>query len=357
RTSIDFSDDTELNQGLITHLGVAFNRIKFRSIIKNDFLETIKREYPLAFELAVISSEEIFGLINIKINENEIGYIAVHFGLALERKRSNLSRDIKRILVVCSSNVATSILIKKTLLKSLNNHLIKIETIDTQSFKEISHYNFDLILTTIPLEIQSQKHEPIIKRIKPVISSQDLQEIKKILNNQEVKNEKIQSFFNRNLFFKGLKMKIKNEEVKNEKIQSFFTRNLFFKGLKMKNKNEVLEYVTRKMEHFNYIDKKTKKAIFERESVATTELGRLIAIPHPLNNNMDTPIVAVCTLEKPILWTEQMVQVILILSITHKDIKVWETIFRRLYEFLYEDFAVNKLITEYDFDDFIESLK
>src|SRR5699024_2982442 len=330
RTSIDFSDDTELNQGLITHLGVAFNRIKFRSIIKNDFLETIKREYPLAFELAVISSEEIFGLINIKINENEIGYIAVHFGLALERKRSNLSRDIKRILVVCSSNVATSILIKKTLLKSLNNHLIKIETIDTQSFKEISHYNFDLILTTIPLEIQSQKHEPIIKRIKPVISSQDLQEIKKILNNQEVKNEKI---------------------------QSFFTRNLFFKGLKMKNKNEVLEYVTRKMEHINYIDKKTKKAIFERESVATTELGRLIAIPHPLNNNMDTPIVAVCTLEKPILWTEQMVQVILILSIPHKDIKVWETIFRRLYDCLYEDFGVSKLLTEYDFDDFIESLK
>src|SRR5699024_752907 len=176
RTSIDFSDDTELNQGLITHLGVAFNRIKFRSIIKNDFLETIKREYPLAFELAVISSEEIFGLINIKINENEIGYIAVHFGLALERKRYTLSLDIKRI----------------------NNHLIKIETIDTQSFKEISYYNFDLILTTIPLEIQSQKHEPIIKRIKPVISSQDLQEIKKILNNQEVKNEKIQSFFTRN---------------------------------------------------------------------------------------------------------------------------------------------------------------
>src|SRR5699024_5177809 len=154
------------------------------------------------------------------------------------------SRDIKRILVVGSSNVATSILIKKTLLKSLNNHLIKIETIDTQSFKEISHYNFDLILTTIPLEIQSQKHEPIIKRIKTVIRSQEIKEIKKILNNQEVKNEKI---------------------------QSFFTRNLFFKGLKMKNKNEVLEYVTRKMEHFNYIDKKTKKAIFERESVATTE--------------------------------------------------------------------------------------
>src|SRR5699024_5352324 len=172
-----------------------------------------------------------------------IGYIAVHFGLALERKRSNLSRDIKRILVVCSSNVATSILIKKTLLKSLNNHLIKIETIDTQSFKEISHYNFDLILTTIPLEIQSQKHETIIKRIKPVISSQDLQEIKKILNNQEVKNEKI---------------------------QSFFTRNLFFKGLKMKNKNEVLEYVTRKMEHFNYIDKKTTKTNFAIDSIATT---------------------------------------------------------------------------------------
>src|SRR5699024_4493493 len=181
-----------------------------------------------------------------------------------------------------------------------------------------------------PLNIFSQKTTPVIKNIKPVLSSQNLYEIEDILD---------------------------KKKTNGNKFRNFFTEKLFLKGVKKESKMEVLEYVTGMMERHRYIDKSTKEAIFAREKTATTEIGRLIAIPHPLNNNMDTPIVAVCVLNKPILWTEQMVQVVLILSIPQKDIKVWEDIFRQLYKFLYEDFGVSKLITEYTFEDFIDNLQ
>src|SRR5699024_3765648 len=54
RTSINFQNDSDLKTGLSIHLNVAFNRIKFKTKVKNDSLNTIKSDYPVAFELAII---------------------------------------------------------------------------------------------------------------------------------------------------------------------------------------------------------------------------------------------------------------------------------------------------------------
>lgn len=112
KTSIDFSKDEELISSLATHLSVALHRIKFNMNIRNEFISTIKNEYPLAFDLAVIASKEIEKIIGINIEENEIGFIAIHFGASLERRELKSSRT-KKIIVVCGSGLATASLIKK----------------------------------------------------------------------------------------------------------------------------------------------------------------------------------------------------------------------------------------------------
>lgn len=50
-TAIDLTEDQQLINGLITHLIVAFKRIVYQMNIRNDALNSIKNNYPLAFQL------------------------------------------------------------------------------------------------------------------------------------------------------------------------------------------------------------------------------------------------------------------------------------------------------------------
>lgn len=56
-TNIDLSDDKQLINGLAMHLSAALQRMRFDMNIRNEFLDSIKNMYPLAFELAVIAGE------------------------------------------------------------------------------------------------------------------------------------------------------------------------------------------------------------------------------------------------------------------------------------------------------------
>ena len=59
KTKIDLSDDKQLINGLAMHLNSALQRLRFDMNIRNEFLDSIKNSYPLAFELAVIAGEII----------------------------------------------------------------------------------------------------------------------------------------------------------------------------------------------------------------------------------------------------------------------------------------------------------
>lgn len=55
KLSIDFTTDEYLIDGLTLHLNIALARIHFQMNIRNELLETIKNDYPLAFQMGVIA--------------------------------------------------------------------------------------------------------------------------------------------------------------------------------------------------------------------------------------------------------------------------------------------------------------
>ncbi|MFC3419345.1 BglG family transcription antiterminator [Salinicoccus hispanicus] len=327
RTSIDFQKDTDLKTGLSIHLNVAFNRIQFKTQVQNDSLNTIKSDYPVAFELAIIASKEIKKLLKLELGESEIGYIAIHFGVALEKFNYLNNKKIKKIIVLCGSGIATSTLIREKIKSHLNDYITDIQTISLGDFDAALIKQTDLILTTIPLQIQSSK----IMRINTVLSNIELSNIRKYFEESNSKDKK--------------------------NIREFFDKKLFLKNVEKPTKDEALNYITDLMIEHGYIDSVTKESIFDRENIASTELGRLIAIPHPLDNKTKVPIISICILEKPITWDKQKVQVILVFSMPHKDIELWEIVFKKIYTFLYEELGINKLINEFEYEDFIYSLE
>src|SRR5699024_1993752 len=107
--NLDIKHDQELKMGLGLHLKPAINRNKYGMKFRNPMLADIKKNYPLAFEDGVIAGLSIESKIGIEINENEIGYLALHIGAAIERRK--YKSGPKRCLIVCASGLGTAQLI------------------------------------------------------------------------------------------------------------------------------------------------------------------------------------------------------------------------------------------------------
>jgi len=86
--SLDLLQDKELILALSLHLKPAINRHKYQMNLRNPLLNQIKNKYPFSYEIALtIGAQVIKETLGITIDENEIGYIALHFEAALERKK------------------------------------------------------------------------------------------------------------------------------------------------------------------------------------------------------------------------------------------------------------------------------
>ncbi|HAA64579.1 MAG TPA: transcription antiterminator BglG, partial [Thermoanaerobacter sp.] len=83
--SLDLSNDKQLLNGLILHLRPTINRLKYGLTLRNPLLNDIKENYPEIYGVAWMTSVVFEKYLGKKVAEEEIGYIALHLGAAVER--------------------------------------------------------------------------------------------------------------------------------------------------------------------------------------------------------------------------------------------------------------------------------
>lgn len=71
RTSLDYAR-------FLTHIRFAIERVIINKPIKNELLGTIKKKFKSSYKLAQKSAELINTQLNKKVDEDEIGYLAIH---------------------------------------------------------------------------------------------------------------------------------------------------------------------------------------------------------------------------------------------------------------------------------------
>ena len=332
--NINFLQDDNLIKWLKIHLESVIPRIRFHMNIRNDILDVIKNEYPLAFQIAVIASKVIEEKEHITIDENEIGYIAVHFGAALTRMDIQSDKIKKSAIVVCGGGIGTAVLLKAKLKEYFNDLIHVVNTIPGYQLKQEDLNHVDLIFTTVPLphlnNFSTEKSDKIIH-------------IKNLLNNEEIHLIQ-QKFF-------------KNSDVSKTNIKKFFRKDYFITNKQFNTKEEILSYLTNKLENSGLIDNETTNSIFEREIASPTEIGNLVAIPHPMVNNTAISSISVLVLNKPIIWVDHHVQVIFLISIAKDEFYLWEPIFLKLFKYLVKENGIKQIINQPNYDNFIKNFQ
>jgi mannitol operon transcriptional antiterminator len=168
QTGMALAGDSSLYTGLLAHLERAIHRLRENMGIYNPLLSEIKQDYPALFDLIGQGMNKAF--IDEKIPEEEVGFVAMHFGAALDRRQANFPQHV---LIICPSGIGSS----KMLVSKLETAFPQIQQIRHASFFELETLDadeFDLIVSTVSLSIPEETYV----RVQPFLSEDEVEKIK-----------------------------------------------------------------------------------------------------------------------------------------------------------------------------------
>ncbi|RAK06944.1 transcriptional antiterminator [Halanaerobium saccharolyticum] len=179
--TVDLAADKKLHSGLLIHLQAIVNRIIFDLPIKNPLLEDIKEKYEEVFQASKLAARLIQSEFYVEVSEDEIGYITIHFGAALERINYQEKKKA-RVAIVCSSGVGTTNLLEVR----LNNEFKVIEIVASLSSLDLENNELldeiDFIISTIPLSLE--KIDVIV--VNPFLNDSDVEKIRAYLRKEKI---------------------------------------------------------------------------------------------------------------------------------------------------------------------------
>lgn len=153
---LELEKDLKLQNDLRGHILPALSRLKYRLAIKNPILEEIKEKYYEIYSSLKKIAPQIIreeGKLDqsIKIPDDEIGYIAIHFITAIEARIVN--KIGVNILTVCPTGYGTS----RLLATKIANHFSNANIVNNASIMELNRdfleaNDVDLIVSTIKID-------------------------------------------------------------------------------------------------------------------------------------------------------------------------------------------------------------
>ncbi|MBC8059844.1 MAG: transcription antiterminator [Clostridiaceae bacterium] len=314
------NNDERLYNGLIVHLRPAINRMTYGMNLRNPIIEEIKSKYPAIFGATWATSTLFEKYYQVKVSEEEIGYIALHVGAALER----LDTSIKGI-VVCGSGIGTCELVAARLLKQVSNLTI-VGTFSLYDIKALDRDGYDLIITTVPIEQAALYNKPIVN-ISPLTSDEDIIKIKKVAQNIE---------FSKNA------LGFRKEYLLNSNYD-LFIEELNILKVESQSKIEIMTKLSEILLDKGFVDKGFTTSVIERENLTATAVGRGVAIPHGAEKLVKRSCISIAVLKEPIEWGGEMVDIIFLLALRLEDKSYIKKFFSYFYSILDDDNTLNKI--------------
>lgn len=183
-----YRQDDELIQGLLAHLRPVVVRIMHQMKISNPILDSVKAEYPEVFERCISAAAVLEKYLGKSVPEEEIGFLAVHFGAAqvrLESRREKL-RQVN-MGVVCASGIGVSRLMTSKLRKTFHDR-VKIIVYGKRDINPYIMARTDFFVSSIPLETV----EIPVVFVNPLLNEEDMEKIHKLVHKYERMPEKYQ---------------------------------------------------------------------------------------------------------------------------------------------------------------------
>ncbi|MFJ7935608.1 BglG family transcription antiterminator [Sporosarcina sp. NPDC096371] len=330
---VDLTNDQKLYEGLVSHLIPMIYRLKSGITVKNPLLSEIKDQYSVMLGVSWFVTSIIEEKFDVKLTEDEVGFMMVHFQAAFER-----NVEYKKVLIVCPNGIGTSELIAnkvKQFLPALC--LIEVVSIDNLYLRNID--NVDFIISAIPLKIS----------FKPVIY------ISPLVSNADIKN--ILIFYTDLFLTEDSKKEIDGDYPEIKHLSEFIKEDSIFIKRNMRDREEVLNFLIEKLKSSNDIITGFEESVYNREKMGSTALDSGVAIPHGTPKFVVNSQILILTTEDLIDWGGEKVDTIILICISPSDLKKVKDILSDIYKLIESRKNVKRFLSDNTSEGILEMTK
>lgn len=174
--------DTDFIRGLIAHIKPTIIRLQHEIEIQNPFQNEIKRLYPQIYEKAERAAKVIEHKFNLKVPEQELGLLAIHFGGAEIRLQNNYKSSRKvNVGVICSSGIGISALLSSEISRIFRDE-VRVKTLSFNDLSSDKIQEFEVLVSTFDLKETRCNYI----KVNPMLTEEDV-----LLISNEIKNATI----------------------------------------------------------------------------------------------------------------------------------------------------------------------
>ncbi|ERL09274.1 BglG family transcription antiterminator [Olsenella profusa] len=311
----DLSDDLELRMNLARHIAPLSVRMLYHMQASNPILSDIKVHYPLAYHMALDCAPLLTQRWGSELSEDEVGYIALSFALALERSRTQVER--KNVLMVCASGEGSARLLELRFRERFGNQVNRVETCDVSLVGSRDLSDIDYVITTVP--IRERLRVPILE-VGNFLEDADLDNIKVLLSRNAT-----------------------------EGVRGYFPPELFLPHLDLSSREEAIDLLSKRVAEREGLGEELTASVWRREELATTAFGNYVAMPHPLETMGSRTVVCVGIAKREIDWLGKPVRAVFLVSIAkgHGDLQEFYHVMAAL---LMSERDVARLVERQDYE-------
>lgn len=327
--NFDLREDQILIGDLFRHLKSIFTSKLYDLNSTNPLLETIKINYPLEYEITLTAIAKVFVCEPYILKEEDVGYVSIYIGAAIERCYYKSPKK-KNVILVCGSGHATTRMLETRINVAFPD---KINIVKCVSYNEYSMYtkddveNIDFAITTIMLD---NNLLPAVM-VDFALNSKDVESINRYL--AKMLRKRLQMF------------------------DQFFDKELFFRVTDEVDKETVIKRIDEKLRNRKVVDERFLKSVLKREEIGKTNMNNVFALPHPMEICGFETKVAVALLDKPIKWNESdMIQIVFMLVIKQGEQKNFEHLYDIFIEIINNTKLQQNILKTKSYEEFVDVL-
>lgn len=167
---VTFHAREEIARNLLLHLKPAYYRIKYGIEVENPLAQSIKHNYEDVFILTKKVIHHLEKAIGKKVNDDEIAFLAVHFGGWMNREGA-VPAARKKAVIVCPNGVGTSRMVQSQL-EALLPMIDIVGAISKREYDE-QPVNSDMVFSTIPVK---ERGAPVFV-VNPILNEAEKQKL------------------------------------------------------------------------------------------------------------------------------------------------------------------------------------
>ena len=321
-------DEPEFFVRFALHMHNLLVRAQNRSFCKNPLVSEIRQTCPLIYDVSVQLSGIIREQTGITLDEDEIAYIALHLGGALETQKE-LANRVPAVLY-CPSYYNMDSSLADRISRRMDGKILLSNVFTNEADLE-QLPGTALVISTV--RTHRVLDHPLVL-ISPFLTNSDI-----IALNRKV--EEINTLARRARFRQSL--------------TAIMSPDLFEIGSVYLTREDVIHHMCGSFQSLGYAGSEYEAAVLERETISATAFGQF-AIPHTLKMHSQRTGMAVYISRTPIQWGDSAVNLVIMLSFNSNDRKIFYDVFEPLSMLLLDANNLKGALACRTYDAFIDYL-